>query len=63
MRDARRSTATLAAAEQVLRGPLATKPPLTIFGQKKDPFGYLKRWKALYPHAVEHVVAGDTTSP
>jgi len=57
MRDARRSTATLAAAEQALRGPLATKPLLTIFGQKQDPFGYQKRWKELYPHAVEHVVA------
>jgi len=58
MRDTRRSTATLAAAERALRGPLATKPLLTIFGQKQDPFGYQKRWKELYPHAVEHVVAG-----
>jgi len=42
MRDARRSTATLAAAKRALRGPLVTKPLLTFFGQKQDPFRYQK---------------------
>jgi pimeloyl-ACP methyl ester carboxylesterase len=42
---------------------MATKPLLTIFGQKQDPFGYQKRWKALYPHAAEHVVAGGHHFP
>ena len=37
MRDARRSTATLATAEQALRGPLATKPLLTIFWPEAGP--------------------------
>ena len=63
MRDARRSTATLAAAERAVLGPLATKPLLTIFGQKQDSFRYQKRWKALYPHAVEHVVASGHHFP
>lgn len=63
MRDARHGTATLAAVDQALRGPLAAKPLLTIFGEKQDPFGYQKRWKELFPHAVEHVVAGGHHFP
>jgi hypothetical protein len=57
------SSATLAAAERALRGPLATKPLLTVFGQKQDPFGYQKRWNAPYPHAGEHVVASGHHFP
>jgi pimeloyl-ACP methyl ester carboxylesterase len=57
MHDASRSRETLATIEHALQGPLSTKPLLTIFGQKQDPFGYQKRWKELFPNAVEHVVA------
>jgi haloalkane dehalogenase len=43
-------------AEAVLRGPLAGRPLLTIFGQFNDYFGLQRVWRELFPHARQVVV-------
>jgi haloalkane dehalogenase len=43
-------------AEAALRGPLAGRPVLTIFGQRNDYFGLQRRWRELFPHARQVVV-------
>jgi haloalkane dehalogenase len=63
MRDSVASPAVFTSAEQALRGPLAAKPMMTIFGERNDPFGFQQRWKQLFPHAIEHVVAGGNHFP
>ena len=48
-RDARTADAVYAEIGAGLRGPLADRPLLTIFGQYNDPLRFQRRWKALYP--------------
>lgn len=43
-------------AEAVLRGPLADRPLLTIFGQFNDYFRLQRVWRELFPHARQVVV-------
>lgn len=54
--DARRADSLYAAVEAGLRGPLADRPLLTIFGEWNDPLGFQPRWKALFPDARQEVV-------
>ncbi len=63
LRDAVRNTELLAAVDQAVRGPLAGKPILTIFGAKNDPFGFQQRWKELFPDATEYVIEGGHHFP
>ena len=63
MRDSVTSPAIFASVEEALRGPLAGKPMMTIFGEKNDPFGFGQRWKELFPHATQHVVTGGNHFP
>jgi len=50
-RDARGSDALYAEVDDALRGTLADRPLLTIFGQLNDPLRFQPRWKALFPTA------------
>jgi len=56
MRDALHCDDLYARAAAVLAGPLAPVPLLTIFGERNDPFGFQKRWKELFPAALQVVV-------
>ena len=49
-RDARNAGDLYAELDAGLRGPLANRPLLTIFGQFNDPLRFQKRWKTLYPN-------------
>jgi pimeloyl-ACP methyl ester carboxylesterase len=50
-RDARGADALYAEVDNALRGTLANRPLLTIFGQLNDPLRFQPRWKALFPSA------------
>jgi pimeloyl-ACP methyl ester carboxylesterase len=50
-RDARRADALYAEVDDALRGTLANRPLLTIFGQLNDPLRFQPQWKALFPSA------------
>jgi haloalkane dehalogenase len=50
-RDARRAGALYAEVDAALRGSLADRQLLTIFGQLNDPLRFQPRWKALFPTA------------
>jgi haloalkane dehalogenase len=50
-RDARDADDVYAELESGLRGPLAGRPLLTIFGQFNDPLRFQRTWTALYPDA------------
>jgi len=49
-RDARGARALYAEVDTALRGTLANRPLLTIFGQFNDPLRFQPRWKALFPN-------------
>ena len=51
--DARRTDAVYAEIGTALRGSLADRPLLTIFGQLNDPLRFQRRWKALFPTAQQ----------
>lgn len=42
---------------------LADVPLLTVFGERNDPFGFQPRWKALFPHVRQVVVAKGNHFP
>jgi pimeloyl-ACP methyl ester carboxylesterase len=50
-RDARGAPALYAEVDAALRGSLADRPLLTIFGQFNDPLRFQPRWRALFPTA------------
>jgi pimeloyl-ACP methyl ester carboxylesterase len=50
-RDARGAEALYAEVDAALRGSLADRPLLTIFGQLNDPLRFQPRWKGLFPMA------------
>jgi pimeloyl-ACP methyl ester carboxylesterase len=50
-RDARGADALYAEVDDALRGTLANRPLLTIFGQLNDPLRFQPRWKGLFPSA------------
>lgn len=50
-RDARRAHALYTDVDAALRGGLADRPLLTIFGQFNDPLRFQPRWKELFPTA------------
>ena len=56
MRDAIHSDDVYSRVADGLAGPLATVPLLTIFGERNDPFGFQKRWKELFPNAMQVVI-------
>jgi pimeloyl-ACP methyl ester carboxylesterase len=50
-RDARGAQTLYAEVDAALRGSLADRPLLTVFGQFNDPLRFQPRWKALFPAA------------
>jgi haloalkane dehalogenase len=50
-RDARGARDLYAEVDAALRGVLADRPLLTIFGQLNDPLRFQPRWRALFPDA------------
>jgi haloalkane dehalogenase len=50
-REARGAQALYAEVDAALRGTLADRPLLTVFGQFNDPLRFQPRWKALFPNA------------
>ena len=50
-RDARGARTLYAEVGAALRGPLADRPLLTVFGQFNDPLRFQPRWKGLFPNA------------
>ena len=56
MHDAARARALLEGVESALRGPLADRPLLTIFGERNDPLHFQRRWRGLFPTAEQVVV-------
>ncbi|PXX09683.1 alpha/beta fold hydrolase [Mycolicibacterium moriokaense] len=50
-RDARDADDLYSELESGLRGPLADRPLLTIFGQFNDPLRFQRTWRSLYPNA------------
>jgi pimeloyl-ACP methyl ester carboxylesterase len=63
MRDASRSAPLLEQVETGLRTSLRDRPALTIFGQYNDPFRFQRRWRELFPHARQVVVARGNHFP
>jgi pimeloyl-ACP methyl ester carboxylesterase len=63
MRDAGRSGALYTRIHDALTGPFARLPLLTIFGERNDPFHFQPRWRELFPHAVQMVVAKGNHFP
>lgn len=63
MHSALHSNALYGRIQAALTGPLATVPVLTVFGERNDPFGFQRRWKALFPHASHIVVRGGNHFP
>lgn len=54
--DARRADALFDVIEQALRGSLADRPLMTVFGQFNDPLKFQPRWKELFPDADQRIV-------
>jgi haloalkane dehalogenase len=63
MRDARSCDELYQHVADALTGPFASLPLLTIFGERNDPFGFQRRWKALFPGAVQVTVAKGNHFP
>jgi pimeloyl-ACP methyl ester carboxylesterase len=63
IREARRATALYSEIETALHGSLRDRPLLTIFGERNDPFGFQRRWKELFPGALQIVVPGGNHFP
>jgi haloalkane dehalogenase len=63
MSDASYSTRLLERIEIALGTTLRDRPLLTIFGQYNDPFGFQRRWRELFPHARQVLVARGNHFP
>jgi pimeloyl-ACP methyl ester carboxylesterase len=63
MRDAQHCDDLYREIEHALTGPLAGLPLLTIFGERNDPFGFQRQWKALFPTARQVVVSKGNHFP
>lgn len=63
MRGARREDALFARVERTLRGPLADRPLLTVFGERNDPLDFQPRWRERFPEARRLVVPGGLHFP
>jgi pimeloyl-ACP methyl ester carboxylesterase len=63
LRDARNNDAMYEQVAGALGGPFRSLPLLTVFGERNDPLGFQPRWKALFPDAVQVVVAKGNHYP
>jgi haloalkane dehalogenase len=63
IRDARRCDILYDQIAHALAGPFYGLPLLTIFGERNDPFGFQRQWKALFPSASQVVIAKGNHFP
>ena len=56
MHSASNSARLYECAQRALSVYLSHVPVLTIFGERNDPFGFQRHWKALFPNATQVVV-------
>lgn len=63
LRDARRARSIYAQLDAALSGPFRRLPLLTIFGERNDPLKFQQRWKQLFEHARQEVVAKGNHFP
>jgi haloalkane dehalogenase len=63
IRDARNCGDLYDHIARALAGPFSGLPLLTIFGERNDPFGFQRQWKALFPDAHQVVVAKGNHFP
>jgi pimeloyl-ACP methyl ester carboxylesterase len=63
LKSARHSDALYEEVARALSGAFRGLPLLTIFGERNDPLGFQIRWKALYPEALQVVVAQGNHYP
>ena len=63
IRDARQCDSLYDQIAHALNGPFYGLPLLTIFGERHDPFGFQRQWKALFPNASQMVVAKGNHFP
>lgn len=61
--DALKADALYEKVAAALAGPFRALPLLTIFGERNDPLGFQPRWKTLFPHARQIVVARGNHYP
>ena len=63
MRDAAYAESIYEEADRALRGPFRSLPLVTVFGERNDPLKFQPRWKELFPHARQLVVARGNHFP
>jgi haloalkane dehalogenase len=63
MADARHADPLFEAIDTALRGPLADRPLLTIFGQHNDPLHFQPQWLERFPNAQQVVVSNGLHFP
>ncbi len=63
VRSAGNSDHVYECAQRALNIHLPHVPMLTIFGERNDPFGFQRHWKALFPNAMQVVVPGGNHFP
>lgn len=63
LRDARNCDHLYQDVGRALSGPFKGLSLITIFGERNDPLGFQRRWKALFPDAPQVVVAGGNHFP
>jgi pimeloyl-ACP methyl ester carboxylesterase len=63
LNSARHSDALYDQVESALSGVFRELPLLTIFGERNDPLGFQPRWKALFPDALQVIVAKGNHYP
>ena len=63
LNSARHSEVLFGQVEKALSGKFRGLPLLTLFGERNDPLGFQPRWKALFPAAVQVVVARGNHYP
>ncbi len=63
MASTARSERFLTQADTSLRTTLRHLPVLTVFGERNDPFGFGRQWKARFPGALQEIVSGGNHFP
>ena len=63
MRDARVNDSIYDQTALALAGPFKLLPLLTIFGERNDPLGFQRKWKAMFPESRQLVVAKGNHFP
>jgi pimeloyl-ACP methyl ester carboxylesterase len=63
IKDALNCESLYAELAKAFAGPFRGLPFMTIFGERNDPLGFQPRWKELFPHARQVVIAKGNHYP